>query len=135
MTQSAVSAEEAIRMHRQFLQEILGEVMRVLDVGAASDDRLIAALEAYWQACLSRRDRRIAVIESTSGTAFEKSVEPMGKPFLMMVRAELMPRRGAAADQAALFVYDEARAIAVAEAVSGVADTQRRAQLIAFIRG
>jgi hypothetical protein len=58
----------------------------------------------------------------------------MGKPFLMMVRAELMPRRGAHADQLALRVYDEAPAIAVAEAPSGSRDQARREKLASLIR-
>jgi hypothetical protein len=129
-----MAPEAAIAEHRRFLQEILAEVLAILDVGSASDERLIAALIAYWDACLARRDCRLAVIEATRGTAYEKSVEPMGKPFLMMVRGELLPRRGSAADAAALHVYDQARLIAVAEARTGSADPAERERLMAYIR-
>jgi hypothetical protein len=134
MLSSELTAEQAIKLHREFLQGILADVMRILNQGSASDERLITALDAYWEACLARREQRRAVLAATKGTQFEHAVEPMGKPFLMMVRAELMPRRGAQADQVALQVYDEARAIAVAEALSGTRDQARREKLASLIR-
>ncbi|MDP9140533.1 MAG: hypothetical protein M3O62_07070 [Pseudomonadota bacterium] len=134
MARQDLTPEQALQLHRGFLQEILADVMRVMSVGVASDERLIAGLEMYWEACLSRRDKRRAVLDATMGSASEHAVEPMGKPFLMMARGELLPRRGKLADQVALHVYDEARNIAVSEALTGVRDTARRQALIALIR-
>lgn len=128
------SVDDALRAHRQFLQELLDAVMPVMSVGQASDDRLLAALELYWDACFERRDVRNAVLAITRGTAAEHAVEPMGKPFLMMVRAELRPRHGARADELALAVYDLARAIAVDEAVSGERALARRRALAELVR-
>ncbi len=134
MTLQNLTPEQALKLHRQFLQEILADVMKVMSTGVASDERLIASLEVYWEACLARRDQRRAVLDATQGSPTEHAVEPMGKPFLMMVRAELLPRRGAAADQVALRVYDAARAIAVSEALSGTRDIAGRQELMTLIR-
>lgn len=134
MNKDVLSPDEAIKLHRGFLQEILAEVMKIMGVGAASDERLIAALEVYWEACLARRATRLAVLKATSGSQHERAVEPMGKPFLMMVRAELLPRRGNRADDVALAVYEEARKIAVDEAASGDREIVRRQNLLALIR-
>lgn len=128
------SVEEALKAHRQFLQELLDAVMPMISSGQPSDERLLAALEVYWDACLARRDIRNAVLAATRGTAAEHAVEPMGKPFLMMVRAELRPRHGARADELALAVYDIARAIAVDEAASGERAVARRRALADLVR-
>lgn len=128
------SVEEALKAHRQFLQELLDAVMPMISSGEPSDERLLAALEVYWDACLARRHVRNAVLAATRGTAAEQAVEPMGKPFLMMVRAELRPRHGARADELALAVYDIARAIAVDEAVSGERALARRRALAELVR-
>lgn len=129
-----MSTEDALTAHRVFLQEILAEVMPILSEGTASDERLMRALDVYWEACFARREIRCAVLAATRNSEFEKAVEPMGKPFLMMVRGELLPRHGARADQLALTVYDAARQIAVDEAAGGQRVTERRRVLIALIR-
>jgi hypothetical protein len=134
MAHPDLTQEQALQLHRAFLQEILAEVMSVMSVGIASDERLIAGLEKYWEACLARRDKRRAVLDATVGSPSEHAVEPMGKPFLMMARGELLPRRGKLADQVALHVYDEARDIAVTEALTGARETARRQALAALIR-
>jgi hypothetical protein len=128
------STAEAVQSHRNFLQEVLAEVMKVLSFGPPSDERLIAALEVYWEACFARREVRRVVIESTRGSEVEHSIEPMGKPFLMMVRAELLPQHGERADELALSVYDQARAIAVDEAVAGIRASTRREEVLGVIR-
>lgn len=125
---------EALRAHRAFLQEVLAEVMPILSSGTASDERLIMGLDAYWDACFSRRGVRRAVLAATRSSALEPVVEPMGKPFEVMVRAELMPTHGARAAALATVIYDTARAIAVDESVSGERATLRRKALIARIR-
>lgn len=130
-----LTPDQALALHRQFLQEVLAEVMHIFSSGTASDERLSRGLETYWEACLARREQRRTVMEATSGSPAEFAVEPMGKPFLMMVRAELLPRRGKASDGMALTVYDEARAIAVSEALTGQRETARRRSLIQAICG
>lgn len=127
-------AEGALKVHRAFLQEVLAEVMPMLSTGTPGDERLIESLEVYWEACFARRETRRAVLAATRGSCVEKVVEPMGKPFQVMVRAELLPRHGADADALAQTVYDIARAIAVDEAVADARAPARRRALIKLIR-
>ena len=134
MAEQSLTVEQALKLHRDFLQAILAEVLAVMSTGTASDERLVAALEVYWEACLSRRDQRRAVLAATAGSPSERAVEPMGKPFLMMVRAELLPSRGTQADAIALQIYDQARDIAVCEAQTGIRDRVRRDAVLALIR-
>ena len=134
MNKEVLTPDDALKLHRAFLQEVLGEVMKIMGVGTASDERLITSMEVYWEACLARRTTRLAVLKATAGTPVERVIEPMGKPFQVMVRAELLPRRGEQADAAASIVYDEARSIALQEALSGQRCTARRQKLIDLIR-
>lgn len=135
METDPISTEEALRLHRQFLQDLLAEVMKALSVGQPGVGRLAYALEVYWEGAFKRRDVRRAVVAATVGTPQEKSVEPMGRPFEMMIRAELVPSERADLDQLAHLIYDEARAIALEEAVSGERQQARRERLALTIRG
>ncbi|MFA5941577.1 MAG: hypothetical protein WC809_19685 [Sinimarinibacterium sp.] len=130
MGEMKLFANQALKAHRIFLQEVLVEVMPILASGTASETRLIAGLEVYWEACFARRDTRCAVHAATKNTPFEQVIEPMGKPFEVMVRAELLPTLGAHAAALATFVYDTARAITIDEALSGERASERRRALI-----
>lgn len=134
MGNQSLTTDEALKLHRTFLQGVLGEVMPVLSVGRASGERLIAGLHAYWEACLARRELRCAVLAAARNSPIEQVIEPMGKPFEVMVRAELLPAHGARAAALAAQVYQTARAIAVDEALSGAREGERRQALIAQIR-
>src|SRR5690348_11981116 len=111
MQSNEKAVSDAMRAHRAFLQEVLAEVMKILEIGQPSDERLIKAMESYWEACYARRAVRRGVVSATKGTSFEQAVEPMGKPFLLMVRAELVPKHPDTADELSQRVYDTARAI------------------------
>ena len=131
MSNAQLSADEALKAHRTFLQEVLAEVLPVLSVGAPSPERLVAGLHAYWEACLARREIRCAVLAATANSAAGQVVEPMGTPFEVMVRAELLPVHGVRSADLAREIYDVARAIAVDEALSGERESERRRALIA----
>lgn len=133
MDKQSDSAQAAIRLHQAFLQEVLARVMTVLGQGVASEQRLAAALEAYWEASFERRDTRLGVLRDTQGTDLEGAVEPKGRPFLIMVRAELRPRFDRQAESLALQVYEQARALAVREAQDGVRDPEGRRRILELI--
>lgn len=134
MSAQLLSADEALKVHRTFLLEVLGEVMPVLSAGSASVPRVISGLHAYWEACLARREVRCAVLAAARLGAIEPVFEQMGKPFEVMLRAELLPTHGVRAAALAKEIYDCARAIAVDEALAGERESERRRALIAHIR-
>ncbi|MEQ1440734.1 hypothetical protein AAG565_15385 [Fontimonas sp. SYSU GA230001] len=134
MNPARLSIDEALQLHRRFLQEVLAEVLPVLSRGDASAERLVAGLHAYWEACLARRGMRCAVLDGVRDSPAATVVEPMGKPFEVMVRAELLPELGTPATALAAQIYEDARSIAVDEAATGEREGERRRALIARIR-
>lgn len=133
MSAQLLSADEALKVHRTFLQEVLAEVMPILATGTASVPRLISGLHAYWEACLARREVRCAVQAAVRHRSIEPVIGPMGMPFEVMLRAELLPTHGVRAAALAKEIYEAARAIAVDEAPSGERESERRRALIAQI--
>jgi hypothetical protein len=130
-----LTTDEAMKQHRLFLQELLRDVMTVLATGEPSAERLVEALGVYWEGCFARRAIRKRVLEATAGTQFEKSVEPMGRPFEFMVRAELQGSNLPNLDDLSEQIYQEARAIAVDEARENQRLLPRRRALEARARG
>ncbi|HSW14949.1 MAG TPA: hypothetical protein VLI06_19035 [Solimonas sp.] len=126
--------EEAIRLYRAAMQEVVGEIMGVMESRAPGLDRLCDGLERYWEGWFARRELRRAAYDSTRGTSFEHSVEPMGRPFLVMVRGELLQDGVRNADRLAQWIYDESRAIATAEADGDERAPERRAKMLALLR-
>jgi len=126
--------QQALALHRQFLQEVLSEVMPVFSAGNASDDRLISALQAYWEACFKRRATRRKVMELTTGTSIKAQVEPLGRPFFHMVVSELWSNHGSNSAAVAAEIYRLARTLAVDEALADHRLPERRQQVAASIR-
>lgn len=133
MSGERVATAQALEMHKQFLQLILQDVMQILATGEPSPQRLVRALEAYWASCLRHRHRRVEVQAAVAGTSLEDAVEPMGRPFRLMLQAELAPLKRREAPQLAQWIYDEARAIAVDEAITGEPEVERRNAVISRI--
>jgi|SRR5581483_3504633 len=133
MSGERTTTAQALDLHKQFLQLVLQDVMQVLASGEPSPQRLVRALEAYWASCLRHRHRRVAVQAAVAGTSFEDAVEPLGRPFRLMLQAELAPMKGADTEQLAQWIYDEARAIAVDEATTGEPEPARRYAVISRI--
>lgn len=133
MSEQDITPAQALEMHKQFLQLILKDVMQVLATGEPSPQRLVRALEAYWDSSLKHRDRRVTVQGAVAGTAVADAVEPMGRPFRLMLQAELAPTKRKAAAVLAQQIYEEARAIALNEANAGKPDPASRRALIARI--
>lgn len=125
-----MTSDEALDLHRSFLKEVLADMLKVLSTGEPGTARVVAALEAYWESSFTRREARRAVLAATSGTAIEKVVEPMGRPFQLMVQSELIAAQRADADVMSMLIYEEARGIAVEEAMTGERKLQRRKRLI-----
>lgn len=129
-----LTLEQALQLHKKFLQDILQEVMKILDTGAAGVERMIRGLDTYWDANFSHRKTRYKVQAALTGTPHENIDEPMGRPFLVMIRAELLASGMQDIDALSQEIYTVAREISVDEAVSGTKQLERRAQLIAHIR-
>ncbi len=134
MAPSQVTPDQAVELHRDFLRDVLDDVLRSLESGEPGVERLCRALVIYWEGCFERRDVRRAVIAATSATELQRDIEPMGRPFSLMIRSELVSAARANVDQLARKVYDGARAIAVQEAQSGQRQTLHREQVLQQVR-
>lgn len=130
----ALTPEQALQLHKKFLQDVLQDVMKILDTGEAGVERMIRGLNAYWVANHKHRATRRKVQAALMGTPQENIDEPMGTPFLVMLRAELLADEVKNLDALAQEIYVAAREISVAEAASGRTQLKRREKLIAHIR-
>ena len=130
----SLTTEQALELHKKFLQNILQEVMKILETGDPSVDRMIRGLNTYWDANHQHSAARRRVQQALVGTPYESNAEPMGRPFLMMLRAELQADHVQNIDAISQQVYDEAREIALDEAMSGERKLDRREKLIAYIK-
>lgn len=106
----------ALDMHRRFLQEVLAEVMPILSTGERSAQRLVRALETYWEASYARRSLRKKVATLAFESQLTALVEPLGRPFFHMILSELWALDASQRNALAATVYNEARAVAVSEA-------------------
>ncbi|HVT36980.1 MAG TPA: hypothetical protein VHE37_15425 [Nevskiaceae bacterium] len=134
MEQGPLTTEQALELHRSFLKEVLAEMLQALSEGEPGIERVCRSLEVYWESAYARREARRAVLAATTGTAIESTVEPMGRPFQLMVEAELSAAHCADAHMLSQFVYQEARGIAVEEAMADARKPQRRRRLLERIR-
>lgn len=125
---------QALEVHKKFLQDILQEIVKVLAVGEAGTDRVIKGLSTYWNASLRYSATRRKVQAAVAGTPHEKDAELMGRPFLMMIRAELQASKVQNLDAVSQEIYDEAHAIALSEATTGKRAAARRKKLVARIK-
>ncbi len=128
-----LTTEQALQLHKEFLQSILQEVMNVVATGKAGVERMIQGLNTYWDANLKHAATRRKVRDALMGTSHENEEEPMGRPFQMMLRAELQASHVKNPNALSQKVYEEAREIALAEALSGKQQTARRKKLLAEI--
>ncbi|MES2491038.1 MAG: hypothetical protein V4607_14720, partial [Pseudomonadota bacterium] len=85
----SLTAEQALQLHKQFLLDILQDMMKVFETGDAGVARMIRGLQVYWDSNHQRSATRRMVHGVLSGTHHENNAETMGRPFLMMLRAEL----------------------------------------------
>lgn len=129
-----LTTEQALQLHKKFLQDILQDVMKMLDTGDAGIERMIRGLNAYWDANYAHRATRCQVQAALVGTPHENIDEPMGRPFQVMIRAELLADGVQDLDALSQEIYTVSREISVAEAASGQQQMERRAKLIARIR-
>lgn len=133
MGDKKMTPEEAMKQHKQFLQDILQDVLKVFASGEAGVNRMITGLHVYWDASHQRSATRRAVLAATAGTPYENKVEPMGRPFMVMIRSELHTSGFTNSDALSQQIYNEAREIALEEAQSGERNLKRREQLVASI--
>lgn len=126
--------EVVLQQYREGIQQLVTSVMAELGNHPPGVERLCAGLQRYWDNWHEHRALRRAVVDATRGTPYENSVEPIGRPFLMMLRAELIHDGVRDADRLAQWLYDESRAIADAESRSGRRAPRRRACLLALLR-
>lgn len=128
-----ITSEEALQLHKRFLQELLQDMMKVFDTGNAGVERMIKGLRVYWDSNHQRAATRRTVLAATAGTPYENQVEPMGRPFQAMIRAELLASGIKDSQELSQMVYEEARQIALEEALTGKRKLKRREKLIARI--
>lgn len=130
----SLTTEQALQLHKKFLQDLLQDVVKVLETGQAGANRAIEALKIYWEANLQHSAARRTVQDALVRTSNEKDAERMGRPFLLILRAELQAGNVQNLDAISQEVYDEAHEISLAEAASGERDLARREKLIARIK-
>lgn len=124
--------EQALPAYRDFLRQVLTEVIDTLS-GERSEPgirRLSKAMQTYWDACLARRSLRSAAVQAAAGTCYESQIEPLGQPFLVLLRAELRHIGCSNADDLSRDIYVCARGITVEEARSGRQEKQHRESLL-----
>lgn len=130
----SLTIEQALQVHKKFLQDILQDIMKVLGKGEAGTDRVIKGLSTYWNTSLRYSATRRKVLAVIAGTSHEKDAELMGRPFLMMIRAELQASKVQNLDVVSQGIYDEAHAIALEEAGTGKRASARRKKLLEYIK-
>jgi hypothetical protein len=131
--QKKLGVEPALQLHKQFLQAILQEIMKVFESGNSGVDRLIKGLRTYWDANFEHRATRSAVQVALAGTPYESNAETMGRPFLMMMQAELQASQVLNFAALAQTIFEKAREIALEEVISGEKQLDQREKLIAHI--
>lgn len=130
----SLTAEQALQLHKNFLQDILLGVVKILGSGEAGADRMIKGLNAYWNVSYRYGPTRRKVQVALAGTAHENAQELMGRPFRMMLSAELQASKVQNIDALSQEIYNEAHDIALTEALSGKRVLGRRKKLAARIR-
>lgn len=121
--------EQALPVYRDFLRQVLTEVIGQIS-GEPSLPRLSRAMQVYWDACLARRKLRTAAVEAAAGTQYEAQIDPLGQPFLKLLRTELAQIGCANPDQLSRDVYLCARNITIQEARSGRRESQHRQSVL-----
>jgi len=124
----------AIEIYRHYLREVLGEVMEKTAPMAPGLERLCAALEAYWEACLSRRHVRLRVMREIPSPGTDEMLLRISRPFGYLLHSELERSGCANAPVHAWVLFAEVRGISQAEARSGERDLHRRALLLRRVR-
>ena len=130
----SLTIEQALQLHKKFLQDILQDVLKVLEAGEPGTARVIEGLNKYWDANQQHREARRKVQEVIAGTSHEQDAERMGRPFLLMLRAELLASNAKDLDVLSQEIYDSALEISLVEAASGERDVARREKVIARIQ-
>jgi hypothetical protein len=125
--------EQALPAYRDFLRQVLGEVVGQMS-GEPSLSRLTRAMQVYWDACFARRDQRTAAVQAAEGTRYAAEFEPLGQPFLKLLRAELSRIGCLEADELSRDVYLCARNITVEEARTGRREVQNRQSVLFMLR-
>ncbi|HSW11687.1 MAG TPA: hypothetical protein VLI06_02535 [Solimonas sp.] len=121
--------DQALPAYRDFLRQVLSEVIGQIN-GEPSLTRLTRAMQVYWDACLARRSQRAAAADAAAGTPYETQFEPLGQPFLKLLRSELVQIGCSNPEQLSRDVYLCARNITLEEARSGRRETQHRQSLL-----
>jgi hypothetical protein len=129
-----LTTEQALELHKKYLQDILQNIMLVFETGDASIERMIRGLNGYWDANYQHRVTRRTVYDTLKGTPYENSTDSMGRPFELMLRAELHASNVQNDEVLSKKIYEEAREIALAETISGKRNLKRRKQLVSDIK-
>jgi len=124
----------AIDIYRHYLREVLAEVLETTAPMAPGPERLYAALEAYWDACLSRRHVRLRVMRAVPAPGTDEMLLRISRPFGYLLHSELERSGCANAPVQAWVLFAEVRGIAQGEARSGVPNLHQRAQLLRRVR-
>jgi hypothetical protein len=125
--------DQALPAYRDFLRQVLTEVVGQIS-GEPSLSRLSRAMQAYWDACFARRNLRSAAVEAAAGTRYAEQIEPLGLPFLKLLRAELDHIGCHEAEGLSRDIYLCARGIMMEEARTGRRETQNRQSLLFMLR-
>ena len=128
-----LSAEDIVEFFRSHIQQIVGEITRGMAETPAGIERLCAALVTYWEAGYARRSVRRMIVNAAAGTSLENELDRIGKPFRHLLQLELHSI-GHRSKPTIDTIFNEAKAITLEEATSGVRAMARRSRLIIAIR-
>ncbi|HSW11454.1 MAG TPA: hypothetical protein VLI06_01365 [Solimonas sp.] len=124
----------AVDIYRHYLSEVLAEVLETTAPMAPGLERLCAGMEAYWEACYTRRHARLRVMREINSPGTDQVLLRLSRPFGYLLHSELEHGGCANALTQAWVLFAELRGIAQDEARSGKRHLHQRAQLQRRIR-
>ena len=127
------TSEKLQRDYREHLRTLLAGMTRAMTGMPAGPQRLLVAVEAYWELCFRRREQRSAMIAAARATDDEAMLSRMSRIFERMLASELIACGVAQPHDLARSLCQEIRGIARGELLAGHRLPWQRRRLNGFL--